>query len=497
MYDDSRRFEGATQLDYEAARLATIPQNAVPAGSAAPLPLASDVANQRPLEERIFAEQVRLLFKSPIPLIVNLVNALVVAIALWSQAPPSAVGGWMIAMTAVVAARLGLLSRFRKRREPYGDAAWATYWAVGAAATGLLWGLTAATVTLIDAPLYHMLVGLTAAGMCAGAVASLSCHLPSFYAFVLPCIGPMSAAFLLNRDAPYGALGLLTIVFAVAIGLLARNSNQSLRETLRLRFQNADLAHDLSVARDIADQASRSNWETLAHLSHELRTPLNAIGGFAQIMREHVFGALGHPKYDEYAKDINDSATHLTSLVEEILLYSRGHTGTLRIDEAVVDLRQEIGHCLDMVGQPAREGGLAMSAELPSDLPLLRADPVKLRQVVLNLLSNAIKFTARGGQVTVSAGRERDDAIFIAVADTGIGMDPADLPRVMKPYVQLDSAVTRPRQHGLGLGLPIVKNLVELHGGTLAIESALGVGTKATVRFPPDRTVSESVSARL
>ncbi len=455
---------------------------------------ADEVGTSQPVETvalapRIVAEQLRLLYKPFVPLAVNMVNAVIVGAVLWPRLPHAAVALWLAAMALVVLGRAMLRRIFWSRAGDRPGPGWGHAFAVGAGLTGVLWGSMAFAIPLIEAPLYDMLIGVVAAGMCAGAVASLSMHLPAFYAFLLPCLVPFAVVFLTAADIPHRGLGAMAVVFLAALVFMARGSNSALVEILRLRFRNADLVQKLSVTRDMAEQASRSNWETLAHLSHELRTPLNAIGGFAELMCRRTFGPLGHGKYDEYAKDIRDSAMHLTNLVEEILLYSRGHTGTLRLDEANIDVGAEIDGCVQMVRQSASEAGVGISVNVSPTLPRLRGDPVKLRQIVLNLLSNAVKFTPAGGHVTVSARTDAARAILITVADTGIGIERADLPRVLEPYVQLESAFLRKRQSGLGLGLPLVKRLVELHGGALTLESEVGRGTTAIVYFPPERTI--------
>ena len=441
------------------------------------------------MSARVVAEQLRLLYKPVVPLAVNVVIAAIACVVVWGRLPQAGLALWVTALAVVIFGRAVLRRSFWALAGDPPGRFWGPAFAIGTGVTGALWGAMALAVPLLDEPIYHMLIGLTAAGMCAGAVASLSVHLPSFYAFLLPCLVPIAAMFFTVGDAPHHGLGAMAVIFLGALALIARGSNASLMEMLRLRFRNADLLRELSVARDMAEQASRSNWETLAHVSHELRTPLNAIGGFAEIMCRHMFGALGHAKYDEYASDIRDSATHLTNLVEEILLFSRGHTAGLRLEEESVDAAAEIDACVQMTLRAAQEAGVGITVHAAPDLPLLRADPVKLRQIILNLLSNAIKFTPPGGHVTVGARTDSLQAVLITVADTGIGMDRADLPRVVEPYVQLESAFVRSRQSGLGLGLPIVKRLVELHGGTLALDSELGRGTTVTIAFPPERSL--------
>jgi two-component system cell cycle sensor histidine kinase PleC len=322
--------------------------------------------------------------------------------------------------------------------------------------------------------------------MAAGAVAALSFHLPSFYAFMVPCLLPMVYVFARVGEPAYLGIAAMAVVFGLALAGLARSFNAALQESLRLRFANADLARDLSVAQDMAEAAKRSSWEIIAHISHELRTPLNAINGFAEIIRRQMFGPLGDRKYSEYARDIAESAAHLIGLVDQILSYSKGHTGSLALDEAAVDPVEEIGICIQMHAEAASRAQVELVREMPADLPRLRADPVKLRQILVNLLSNAVKFTPPGGRVTVSAGRSPDGELEIAVADTGIGIGADDLRRVVQPYVQIESVLTRTRS-GLGLGLPLVKQMVELHGGQFRLESALGAGTTVTVCFPASR----------
>jgi two-component system, cell cycle sensor histidine kinase PleC len=450
---------------------------------------AARAADGASMPARVFAEQLRLLYKPVVPLAVNVVVAAIVGVMLWPRLPQAGVALWLSLLVLVIFGRVVLRRSFWALAADPPGRIWAPAFALGTGFTGALWGSMALAIPLLDEPMYHMMVGLTAAGMCAGAVAALVVHLPSLYAFLLPCLAPIAVALVIADDTPHRALGAMAVVFLAALVLIARGSNASMIELLRLRFRNADLLRELSVTRDMAEQASRSNWETLAHVSHELRTPLNAIGGFAEIMCRRLFGALGNAKYDEYAADIRDSAAHLTNLVEEILLFSRGHTAGLRLEEESVDAAAEIDACVQMTLRAAQEAGVGLAVEAAPDLPLLRADPVKLRQIILNLLSNAIKFTPPGGQVMVGARTDAQDAVLITVADTGIGMDRADLPRVVEPYVQLESAFVRSRQSGLGLGLPIVKRLVELHGGTLALTSALGRGTTVTVAFPAARSL--------
>jgi two-component system, cell cycle sensor histidine kinase PleC len=440
------------------------------------------------LSRRVLGEQIRLLYRPAAPLVVNAVNAAIVTAVLFPEFGISVLI-WAAAILGLVAGRF-LLRRAYTASPGNGDAAplWARRQAIGAALTGLLWGMTAIVIALPVSPAYHLFVALTILGMSAGAVAALSFHLPSFVAFVVPCVVPAAAVLLAKGEAAYIGLGAMGVVFLLALIGLARSFNVALVDALRLRFENADLARDLREAQDIAEAASRSSSEILAHLSHELRTPLNAVAGFAEVMRRQLFGPLGHSKYDGYARDIANSAQHLIALVDDILRYAKGYIGALAIDESEVDVRVEIEACLNMVAENAQAANVDLAREIAPDLPLLLTDGVKLRQILLNLLSNGIKFTPPGGRVTTYASVDEQGGIEIVVADTGIGIAASDLHRVVLPYVQLENALTRTRS-GLGLGLPLAKRLVEMQGGTLVLTSAPNSGTRVVVRFPPDRSL--------
>jgi signal transduction histidine kinase len=451
------------------------------------LPAQRDAETTVDVARRVLEEQVCLLYRPAIPLVVNAVNTLIVAGVLWAQFPVL-VPIWAGLMTAVLAGRVLLRRAYRASPVAADTAVWARRHALGAGLTGLLWGATAAVLAFPVLPVYQLFACLVIAGMSAGAVAALSFHMPSLLAFIVPCILPAVAVLATHGEPTVAGLAAMGLVFLLALIGLARTLNGALIQALRLRFENASLVKELREAQDMAQSMDRSSWEMLAHLSHELRTPLNAIAGFAEVMRRQLFGPLGHRKYGDYAKDIADSTRHLVALVEDILRYSRGYTGSLTLEESVLDPRVEIEACVTMVTEAARDSEIEIVREIADDLPLLRADAVKLRQILVNLLSNGIKFTPAGGRVTVSAAVDDRDALSVVVADTGIGIEEKDLRRVLLPYVQVGSVMTRTRS-GLGLGLPLAKRLIEMQGGTLSLASTPGEGTRVAVRFPAERSV--------
>ncbi len=239
---------------------------------------------------------------------------------------------------------------------------------------------------------------------------------------------------------------------------------------------------ELLLAKEHAERLSRIKSHFLANMSHELRTPLNAIIGFSEVLSGEYFGPLGAQKYREYADDIWNSSKHLLLLINEILDLSAIEAGERLLNEIDLVFREYAGECAAMMAVEARRKGIEFVMALPEDLPLLHADPLALKQVLLNLLSNAIKYTPGGGCVTLEARANRD-WFTIAVTDTGPGIPEDELEGITEPFVRLESDAYQ-TQEGTGLGLPIVKSLMTLHDGELKIESAPGEGTRAVIRFP-------------
>jgi PAS domain S-box-containing protein len=254
----------------------------------------------------------------------------------------------------------------------------------------------------------------------------------------------------------------------------------------RVRYEAA-----LRQAKEEADAASRAKSEFLGTMSHELRTPLNAIIGFTEIMKEGVMGPLDNPHYRSYVADIHFSSTHLLNLINEILDVTKAEAGKLEVQEQVFDLRNVIEAVVRISGPPIGKAGVTVTIDLPADLPRLRADEGKTRQVFFNLISNAVKFTPPGGRIDISGRFDSDTGLAVTVADTGIGIAPQDLKRVLEPFVQVDSSLSR-RHQGTGLGLPAVKGIMELHHGTIELQSTAGAGTAVTITFPPERAAVEA-----
>jgi signal transduction histidine kinase len=243
-----------------------------------------------------------------------------------------------------------------------------------------------------------------------------------------------------------------------------------------------------------AELANRSKSEFLANMSHELRTPLNAIIGFSELLQTPQAAGIDEESRRQYVSDIAASGRHLLSLINDLLDLSKIEADELVLHEEEFDLAETISDCLKFVIERANQEEVMIERSFDDGMPHLKADMRACKQMVLNLMTNAIKFTEPGGRVAIATRCTPDGSIEIAVSDTGIGMERAEIEIAMQPFRQIDSGLAR-RQEGTGLGLPLVKALAELHGGGLRIESEPGKGTTATLRFPAERSVAPGSTA--
>jgi signal transduction histidine kinase len=245
---------------------------------------------------------------------------------------------------------------------------------------------------------------------------------------------------------------------------------------------------DLSSQQQRADSANKAKTDFLLTMSHELRTPLNAIMGFSEVMKQQLRGPLGDERYVDYANDIYDSASHLLAVINNILDISRIEAGRLELDEQAVVIGDEIDKAMRQLEEEARGADVKLSSEIEQDLPLLLGDAHKIQQIVINLVGNAVRYMPDSGKVAVQAHRDQEGGILLRVEDDGEGMSAEDVERVISPFVRLSNPMVRAHD-GTGLGLPLVKALVELHGGVFTLTSEVGEGTIGTAVFPKSRVI--------
>jgi signal transduction histidine kinase len=258
------------------------------------------------------------------------------------------------------------------------------------------------------------------------------------------------------------------LAYRVRFTLRLNAVEQSIREALRL-----------------AETASQAKSAFLANMSHELRTPLNAIIGFSDFMRSGKPTPLSSV---EYAAHIYDSGTHLLQIVTDILDLSRVEAGMAELREEIVEIAPIIRASTLLVSERAANQNIELHVSFADSIAPVRADPVRLKQILINMLSNAVKFTPSRGEIHVRAERSAGGGVSVIVRDTGIGMAPEQIPRIQQPFVQLDDVLTK-RYEGTGLGVPLALAMTKLHGGSLEFQSEPGVGTTVTLTLPPERVI--------
>ncbi|MGH6962113.1 MAG: sensor histidine kinase, partial [Dongiaceae bacterium] len=215
--------------------------------------------------------------------------------------------------------------------------------------------------------------------------------------------------------------------------------------------------------------------------------PLNAIIGFSDTLRREIFGPIVNERYRQYVSDIHDSGEHLLALINDILDLSKAEAGKIELHEEVVDVAGAIGDCIHMLRNRVEESGIELVSKISPNLPPIRADERMLKQILLNLLSNAVKFTPPSGRITVDA-ELKSEAMRLVIGDTGIGIAPQDIAKVMEPFGQVQLAFCRGHT-GTGLGLPLARRLAEAHGAKFDLQSELGIGTVVTIDLPRRRVL--------
>jgi two-component system, cell cycle sensor histidine kinase PleC len=316
------------------------------------------------------------------------------------------------------------------------------------------------------------------------------------FAATFPVTAAIALDFTLHGSLRNYILAMMAVTAQGYFAVLAYRLYSTTLATLEARAEKDALIGELEHEKMISDEARRraetaniAKSRFLAQMSHELRTPLNAILGFSEVMKTEVFGPHTIPAYKEYSADIHNSGVHLLGLINEILDLSRIEAGRYELNEESVSLTAIVEDCHHLLKPRATNRGITLHELYEPDLPRLWADERALRQICLNLLSNAIKFTPQGGEIWLKVGWTASGGQYMSVKDTGSGIPEEEIPIVLASFGQGSNSIKSAEQ-GAGLGLPIAKSLVDLHGGTFVLKSKLRIGTEVVVTFPPERVVA-------
>lgn len=403
-------------------------------------------------------------------------------------------------ISAVIAIATGLMIALshglsRHKEEDIALGRWHRTFVFGEALFGAAWALLVMALANTSDPSAGSFV-LFVLLMVSAVTAMLSATLP---AAVYAGLAPLFVAVMLlafgTREVGAGLLAAMTISAQVFFVFLARRLYSSALATLRSRAEKDKLFYELEEAKANSDEARRRAEEAnlaksrfLATMSHELRTPLNAILGFSEVMKDEVFGKHASDTYREYSADIHASGGHLLELINEILDLSRVEAGRYELNEEALRLSHLVDDCRHMVALRARAKEQAIKAVVDPSLPRVWADERALRQIILNILSNAVKFTPPGGEIVIKAGWTSSGGQYVSIRDNGPGIPEEEIPIIMSSFGR-GSLALKTAEQGSGLGLPIVKGLIELHGGAFQLRSAPREGTEVIVTLPASRVM--------
>jgi two-component system cell cycle sensor histidine kinase PleC len=405
---------------------------------------------------------------------------------------------WLCFTLSALALACLLARRFLTLDRAHLDARWwHARFTIAEAINGVAWASLAILMSGVTDPwatTYVMVVFMLAAAIHTVVAAFVP-------AAVYAVLAPLAAAVVLYMkpttfQGPVAPLTLLACATLLYFVILARRIYASHVDSLALQAEKDLLIAELEQAKANSDEARRRAEEAslaksrfLATMSHELRTPLNAILGFSEVMKNELFGPHGVAAYRDYSNDIHSSGEHLLRLINEILDLSRVEAGRYELKEESVSLPGVIEDCLRLLTLRAKKRDVTMADVVEPNMPRIWADERAMRQIALNLLTNAIKFTPTGGQVLVKVGWTKVGGQYFSVKDNGPGIPENEIPTIMSSFGR-GSMAQKNADEGTGLGLPIVKGLVELHGGTFTLRSKLREGTEVLVIFPPERVMN-------
>jgi len=419
--------------------------------------------------QKILVEQVRLLYRSLLPILaVNLIVGTAMLFGLWEVVSQKALTIWMSLMLFLLGMRV--VSYFIYRHKFTSDRAqrYGWYFVIGTAITGLLWGVGAVVLFPEQELEYQLFILFMLVGMGAGSVSSLTTYLPAFYAFFPVSMIPITIKLFLIGESIQLSLGTMTIAYIIALSYFGLNIGRTMKQSLKLRFENIELVELLKQQKEEAEQSNIAKSKFLAAASHDLRQPLHALTLFTSVLND----SSQTPENRNVVNQILASAESLESLFNALLDISRLDAGTLKVRKQSFHLQPLIKRLKNDFEQQAKEKGLKIT--WPHDDAIIKSDPALFEQILRNFITNAIRYTTEGSiQITINA-QEQD--VLIRVSDTGVGIANEQQEKIFDEFYQLSNP-ERDRSKGLGLGLAIVKRTADLLQHRIEVQSEPGKGS--------------------
>lgn len=412
----------------------------------------------------------------------------------WTQ--PLGAASWACGMLCVHAVILRFCSRYlAESAAPNTNKTWRLRFIGLDLIYGLSWTVILVHPTGVDVVSNSLMMFLMLLVVAVSSMLAASLPIAALAATAPVTLG-VALSFILRGTFDNYVLAVLAVAAEGYFALLAHRLHSTTLATLEARAEKDALIGELEQAKAISDEARHraeaanvAKSRFLAQMSHELRTPLNAILGFSEVMKSEIFGGHAVPVYKDYSADIHNSGVHLLNLINEILDLSRIEAGRYELNEEAVSLVHVVADCHHLLKLRATSRGITIHEVFEQGMPRIWGDERACRQIVLNLLSNSIKFTPQGGEIWLKVGWTASGGQYLSCKDTGSGIAEDEIPIVLASFGQGSNSIKSAEQ-GAGLGLPIAKSLVDMHGGTFTLKSKLRVGTEVIITFPPERVMS-------